>query len=334
MTQTYRKLKTETDLNGTEPAPAITTVQHFHQPTAPVSIAPLLLLCNTNTTTRHHDNTTTRHYCHLSLTSHRLSCAFVMTDPISAAAAASTKTATDAGTTVTGSTGTVTKELAPPPQDTAKNPAESEDDDDDETTSEPEIGAVATATATATVTTTAITNTDTDAADSNSKTGTTNASTTRPSTATTASPHNPAFSKELHAMCTNYNMNQRRAIQSAILLEAHRALIDHHPHKPSHTEHKQDFLSTASIILDTMDWIPQESKAEILVRTMTKNLPLTPELAYKRFKENLHYLSKTLIPKIMEFGYDFDISHEENCDAYLQHTFVSLMFLCCFVLCD
>ena len=82
-----------------------------------------------------------------------------------------------------------------------------------------------------------------------------------------------------------------------------------------------------------MDWIPQESKREILVRTLTKKLPLTPELAYKRFKENLHYLSKTLIPKIMEFGYDFDISHEENCDAYLQHTFVSfdVFVLFCFV---
>ena len=73
---------------------------------------------------------------------------------------------------------------------------------------------------------------------------------------------------------------------------------------------------------------------------MNELIPGVPATAQKlptlfdAFKVHcLHYLSKTLIPKIMEFGYDFDISHEENCDAYLQHTFVSfdVFVLFCFV---
>eukprot|EP00979_Chaetoceros_neogracilis_P008831 scaffold1972_cov265-Chaetoceros_neogracile.AAC.45 len=126
------------------------------------------------------------------------------------------------------------------------------------------------------------------------------------------------FSRRLQEACKTYHVNQRRAIQAAVLYEAHRVL-----NFRKQSKGKQELLDTAKVILRTCTWIPAHLRSSILARTMTKKLPLNSELAYKRVKENVHYLTKGLIPRILEFGYDANKSHVDNCDAFLQHSYVS-----------
>jgi len=75
-------------------------------------------------------------------------------------------------------------------------------------------------------------------------------------------------------------------------------------------------------ILETLTWIHPHERQEILFRTMSKRLPLTGDIGYKKVKSLQKELESVIAPHVMK-GYDTKKTHDENCIAHLQSTFVS-----------
>ncbi len=81
---------------------------------------------------------------------------------------------------------------------------------------------------------------------------------------------------------------------------------------------------TASDIVDTLHFIPAHHRLEIMYRTATSKVMLSPELTWRRMKLIDREIRKTIIPKIMQIGSEGK-SHEEICSLYLQKEYVSTL---------
>jgi len=77
---------------------------------------------------------------------------------------------------------------------------------------------------------------------------------------------------------------------------------------------------TASDIVDTLEFIPPHYRIEIMYRTATSKVMLSPELTWRRMKLIDREIRKTIIPKIMEIDVGGK-SHEEICNVYLQREY-------------
>lgn len=135
------------------------------------------------------------------------------------------------------------------------------------------------------------------------------------------------FSNRLKSIVGCYSVYKRRAIQCAVLFEANRALESKNILRPRYETQGDNILSMAKAVIDSCTWIPNESREEILYRTMTKRIPLNPEVSRKRLKENILNIKRVLIPAMHQWGFKDDMSHEENCKAYLQDSYVSYFHL-------
>ncbi|GFH49525.1 hypothetical protein CTEN210_06001 [Chaetoceros tenuissimus] len=139
---------------------------------------------------------------------------------------------------------------------------------------------------------------------------------------TVVQPQDPkAFSNLLKSIVGSYSFNKRRAIQCAVLFEANRTLESKNILRPKYETQGDNLLSMAKAVIESCPWIPNESRDEILYRTMTKCMPLNPEVARKRLKENILNIKRVIIPAMHQWGYKDDMSHEENCKAYLQDSY-------------
>lgn len=131
-------------------------------------------------------------------------------------------------------------------------------------------------------------------------------------------PTNHSFSSRLLKAIKSYNPAKRRPIQSCILYEAERSVRAET--STNYMKHKFALHKRAFEILNSLTWIPQAARDDVMVRTMTKKLLLTPEICYKRLRQVILDVDKKIVPEIMQI-YDTNKTHDENCDLYLQKTY-------------
>jgi len=121
------------------------------------------------------------------------------------------------------------------------------------------------------------------------------------------------------AIGRRYSVSMRRSVQTVVLYEANRCLSNHYGHlKPF--QRKAALLDTAKDIVNSLSFIPIYQRIEIMFRTATGKLLLSPELAWRRMKIINRDIRKTIIPKI-PILIDGCKNHDELCTKFLQHEY-------------
>lgn len=123
-------------------------------------------------------------------------------------------------------------------------------------------------------------------------------------------------SKLMELLGGKYSPAMRRSVQTVVLYEANRCLKDRYSSlRPF--QRKIALYDTASDIINTLGFIPPYHRIEIMFRTASGKVPLSPDLAWRRMKLIDREIQKTIIPKIRPF-LDADKSHKECCDDFIQ----------------
>lgn len=111
----------------------------------------------------------------------------------------------------------------------------------------------------------------------------------------------------------------RRSVQTAVMYEAHRALQS----KLSSLrpfQRKIALINVSNDLVDTLDFIPQFHREQIMFRTASGRLPLSPDLAWRRMKLIDREIMKHVVPQMEPF-IDPDKTHQQACDDYIQHQY-------------
>lgn len=118
-----------------------------------------------------------------------------------------------------------------------------------------------------------------------------------------------------------YETSMRRSLQSVVLYEAKRCIA---PRLASLRpfQRKVAFVDQAHALVESLDFLLEHHKHEILWRTATSKEHLTQDLGWKRLKLIEKELSIVLATKAKEFCAR-GRSHEEVCDMIVQSLFVS-----------
>jgi len=121
------------------------------------------------------------------------------------------------------------------------------------------------------------------------------------------------------AIGRRYSVSMRRSVQTVVLYEANRCLSNHYGHlKPF--QRKAALLDTAKDLVNSLSFIPIYQRMEIMFRTATGKLLLSPELAWRRMKIINRDIRKTITPKI-NMLIEGCKSHDELCKKFLQHEY-------------
>lgn len=118
-----------------------------------------------------------------------------------------------------------------------------------------------------------------------------------------------------------YNSSMRRSLQSVALFEADRCLVGRYG-KLRPFQRKWALLATAVDLLNTLDFLNDYQKQEIMFRTNSSKEPLAPELAWRRMKLITREIGQTILPQAVELIKDNKgKSHDEICVLLLQKQF-------------
>lgn len=118
-----------------------------------------------------------------------------------------------------------------------------------------------------------------------------------------------------------YHSCMRRSLQSVALYEANRCLVGRYG-KLRPFQRKWALLATAVDLLNTLDFLTDEQRQEIMYRTNSSKEPLAPELAWRRMKLITREIGSTILPQAEELiKENKDINHDEFCELLLQKLF-------------
>lgn len=127
---------------------------------------------------------------------------------------------------------------------------------------------------------------------------------------------NPFSVRLLQNLGGRYTHSMRRSVQTVVLYEANRCLKGrYHVLRPF--QRRVALYDTARDIIDTLDFILPYHRAEIMFRTAAAQVPLSPELTWRRMKVIEREIKNKIIPKIKPF-FDKNKTHDEVCNAYMQ----------------
>lgn len=116
-----------------------------------------------------------------------------------------------------------------------------------------------------------------------------------------------------------YDPTMRRSVQTVVLYEAHRCLRDRLAAlRPF--QRKIALFDTSCDIVSTLDFIPQYHRNEIMYRTQSGKLPLSPDLAWRRMKLIDREVQKNIVPQVRPFVQP-DKTHKQSCDEFIQHQY-------------
>jgi hypothetical protein len=117
-----------------------------------------------------------------------------------------------------------------------------------------------------------------------------------------------------------YENCMRRSVQTVILYEANRCIVDKLPSlRPF--QRKLAFFDQALALVDEMGLMPHH-QAEIMWRTGTSKEPMQPDTAWKRMKlieKDMEKLAEKMKPLCVE-----DKEHDDVCKEYIQSQYVSV----------
>ena len=91
-------------------------------------------------------------------------------------------------------------------------------------------------------------------------------------------------------------------------------------------QRKFALLATANDILQSLDFLNDYTRQEIMFRTNASKEPLSPELAWRRMKIIERDIEQTILPTAKEVVEDVENSgksHDEICEMMLQSMYVS-----------
>jgi|UniRef100_A0A7S2XTW0 hypothetical protein len=115
-----------------------------------------------------------------------------------------------------------------------------------------------------------------------------------------------------------YNDSMRRAIRTVLLYEAHRCIADRIVHEKLRVfQRKICLFDTACEILKTLTFIPKNYRDEIMFRTASSKLPLSPDLAWRRMKAIDPAIKKYILPGIRPL-LAAGKSHTQVCEEFIQ----------------
>ena len=113
-----------------------------------------------------------------------------------------------------------------------------------------------------------------------------------------------------------YSPAMRRSIQTVVLYEADRCLRERYSALRLF-QRKIALYDAASDIINTLVFIPPYHRIEIMFRTASGKVPLSPDLAWRRMKLIDREIQKTIVPKIRPF-LDPERGHRECCNDFIQ----------------
>jgi len=117
-------------------------------------------------------------------------------------------------------------------------------------------------------------------------------------------------------MGAEYYPSQRRSVQTAVLYEANRCLNSRYSAlRPF--QRKIALYDCAVDLINSLTFIPPYHKLEIMFRTASGKVPLSPELAWRRMKLIDREISKVIVPGVKPFMRGGK-SHSAACDAFIQ----------------
>lgn len=116
-----------------------------------------------------------------------------------------------------------------------------------------------------------------------------------------------------------YTVNMRRSVQTCVLIEADRCLKMQYDRLKAF-QRKVALHDTAADIVDSLTFIPPHCRIEIMYRTATSKVILSPELSWRRMKLIDREIKKTIVPKIMELSTPGK-THTQLCEMYLQREY-------------
>jgi hypothetical protein len=120
-----------------------------------------------------------------------------------------------------------------------------------------------------------------------------------------------------------YEGVMRRSVQSAILYEAKRCIAPRFASlRPF--QRKVAFMDQAHALIESLDFLFDHHKEEILWRTATSKEQLQPDFAWKRMKlieKEMESIASTKIKPFLGRGR----AHEESCDLLVQSLYVSFI---------
>lgn len=117
-----------------------------------------------------------------------------------------------------------------------------------------------------------------------------------------------------------YQNCMRRSLQTVALYEANRCLTNRYSTlRPF--QRKSALMATATDLLNTLDFLNDYHRQEIMFRTQASKEPLEPDLAWRRMKQISREINQTILPKAKKFIKNEDNrekSHNEICEMLLQ----------------
>lgn len=126
-----------------------------------------------------------------------------------------------------------------------------------------------------------------------------------------------------NAIKGNYRSCMRRSLQSVALYEADRCLKGRYPQlRPF--QKKYALITTTVDLLNTLDFLNDYHRQEIMFRTNASKEPLGPDLAWRRMKLLTREINQTILPKakeMIENDENSEKSHDEICALVLQRMF-------------
>jgi len=133
----------------------------------------------------------------------------------------------------------------------------------------------------------------------------------------------PLFADRLSAAIGGrYDPAMRRSVQTVVMYEANRMLQDQYDSlRPF--QRKSILFETCKELLNSLEFIPEYLRAEILYRTVTSKIPLTPELVWRRMKVIDKEISKSILSAITPFLKEGK-SHDDVCEDFIQHQYETL----------
>jgi hypothetical protein len=150
-----------------------------------------------------------------------------------------------------------------------------------------------------------------------------------PTPAPLADKHLLTFPEHLKRILNGfYTVNMRRSVQTCVLVEADRCLKMQYRRLKAF-QRKVALHDTASDLVDTLSFIPPHQRLEIMYRTATSRVILSPELTWRRMKLIDREIKKNIIPKVMQLS-EPGKTHDEICKLYLQKEYVSF-YSCIFL---
>mmetsp|Transcript_15955 Transcript_15955/g.22843 ORF Transcript_15955/g.22843 Transcript_15955/m.22843 type:complete len:156 (+) Transcript_15955:306-773(+) len=118
-----------------------------------------------------------------------------------------------------------------------------------------------------------------------------------------------------------YDPAMRRSVQTVLMYEANRIVQEKYDTlRPF--QRKSILFDTCTDLLNSLHFIPEYLRGEILFRTVTGKVPLSPELVWRRMKVIDKEISKSILSAITPFLKEGK-SHDDVCEDFIQHQYVS-----------